>query len=195
MALVAPIVMDSAGRIWSAGTDLYLRTGKLRSVRHRVSGSTEPTVLWLSGACLMLSAELWSTLGGFDEDYFLYWEDVDLSMRAIDKGATLIVEGTATAIHDEGGTQVRVHRDAKSEAYYFFNTRNRLVFAAKHLDRQGGRRWSRTSVQAAWEILLRGGRRQFIRPARPVLAATRGTIEGHRAGRRIRQGRDPLGNS
>jgi len=37
---------------------------------------------WASGACLAFKAELYQALGGFDESYFLYYEDVDFCWRA-----------------------------------------------------------------------------------------------------------------
>ncbi|MDQ2078344.1 glycosyltransferase [Marinimicrobium sp. ABcell2] len=38
---------------------------------------------WASGAFLVLKAELYETLGGFDERYYLYCEDVDICWRAL----------------------------------------------------------------------------------------------------------------
>ncbi len=37
---------------------------------------------WASGACLAFSASTFKALGGFDERYFLYYEDVDICWRA-----------------------------------------------------------------------------------------------------------------
>ena len=38
---------------------------------------------WLCGACVVVHDELLDRIGGFDEGYFLYWEDVDLGYRAV----------------------------------------------------------------------------------------------------------------
>jgi N-acetylglucosaminyl-diphospho-decaprenol L-rhamnosyltransferase len=181
--LVAPIVRRPDGRIWSAGHDLDLTTARSRSwTRRDQEGPLRHSQPWLSGACLMLSRELWDRTGGFDEDYFLYWEDVDLSRRALDAGARLLVDDQAVATHDVGGTQPTDQaRRTKSAVYYYYNTRNRLVFAAKHLDADDQRRWRRSAWAAAYEVLMRGGRRQLRHPRRTVVPVWRGTRDGLRA--------------
>jgi N-acetylglucosaminyl-diphospho-decaprenol L-rhamnosyltransferase len=186
--LVAPRIVTPTGKHWAAGADLLLEHGEMRSWLKR-TGELDPVreQPWLSGACLMLSRELWARTGGFDDDYFLYWEDVDFSRRALDAGAELVVDPLATAVHDEGST----HRGdttprAKSPIYYYYNTRNRLLFAAKHLGLEDQRRWRRSAPAVGYQILLQGGRRQLTNPRRTLIPAVRGTIDGLRLMRQQR---------
>ena len=44
---------------------------------------------WSSGACFAVRRELWEKIGGFDENIFMYGEDVDLSWRVRAEGYTL----------------------------------------------------------------------------------------------------------
>lgn len=182
MTLCAPIIRTFGGDVWFAGADLYLHDGSIRSERRR--GAVDARYhSWLTGACLMVSSQLWDLVGGFDEDYFLYWEDVDLSHRILKAGGHLKCVRTATAIHDEGGTHTDStsgnRRHAKSPTYYYYNIRNRLMFARKNLGREDQRRWQRGSLKAAREILLRGGRRQFLhRPSLTISPALRGLKDG-----------------
>lgn len=179
---LAPRILDGAGRVWFEGADVYLSDGRTMGVRRRDRRPGEQRWEWLSGACMLIPAELWRATGGFDEEYFLYWEDVDFSRRVIAAGGALRVVLDATAVHDEGGTQGRAPSErAKSEGYYYYNIRNRLMFAAKHLDEEGVRRWRRSAWESAREVLLRGGRRQFLTPWRPLRAAYRGVRDGRRA--------------
>jgi N-acetylglucosaminyl-diphospho-decaprenol L-rhamnosyltransferase len=180
MALVSPVVVRPDGSPFASGTtDLLLRDGTMRATRRRPPGSREPVVEWLSGACVAATDRLWRAVGGFDDRYFLYWEDVDLSMRVQRAGGSLAVVEQARAVHDEGAT----HDDAttsraKSPTYYYFNIRNRLLFAALHLDSHAARRWVLTAPRAARAVLLQGGRRQLVTGLAPWRSAVRGTWDG-----------------
>lgn len=177
--LVSPKIVRPDGRTWFSGSDLLLRTGRLRSAGAAPPDSDDPAVPWLTGACLMISDELWQEVGGLDEDYFLYWEDVDLSWRVAAAGGGLAVVSECVAVHDEGGThQDRAPAARKSDLYYYYNIRNRLLFAGKNLDSTGQRRWVRATPQESWQILLRGGRRQFLTSTGPLAAAVRGCWDG-----------------
>jgi N-acetylglucosaminyl-diphospho-decaprenol L-rhamnosyltransferase len=182
MLLVSPTVLTPGGRTWFDGLDLYLVDGTIRSVRRRAEHAGAERVEWLSGACLLVTREVWQATGGFDDDYFLYWEDVDLSYRVVAAGGSVAVVPDATAVHDEGATHrgVGQRAEAKSETYYYYNIRNRLLFAARHLGAEDVRRWRRASLPQARKVLLHGGRRQFLRPVVPLRAAWRGLRDGRR---------------
>ena len=55
---------------------------------------------FLSGACMAVPREQWDRSGGFDEDFFMYQEDVDLSLRLRLGGGRLGVEPRAVVDHD-----------------------------------------------------------------------------------------------
>lgn len=182
LTLRSPVVRTPAGRVWFAGLDVDLADGEIRSPRRRREHPRGRPAPWLSGACLWITREVWDLSGGFDHEYFLYWEDVDLSRRVVERGGSLLVVEEATAMHDEGGTHRgrRQRPEAKSELYYYWNIRNRMRFAAGHLDPAGIRRWQRSAPGAAWRIVLRGGRRQLLRPVSPLRALLRGLRDGRR---------------
>lgn len=177
--VLAPRIERPDGRTWFDGAELDPRRGRTSSRRPSSTG----TVLWLTGACLAMTASAWERLDGFDDAYFLYWEDVDLSWRWQQAGGRLAVADDVVCVHDQGGTQ-RDGADAgpaKSPLYYYYNCRNRLLFAARHLDRRGRLVWALGSLAHARRVVLRGGRRQLLRPGRNVLPAARGTFSGLRA--------------
>lgn len=190
-ALVSPRIEAPDGSAWFAGADLYLDDGSSAGVRHRDRLAGRPRRPWATGACFAISVELWRRLGGFDEEYFLYWEDVDLSHRVLDAGGTLELLPEALVVHEEGQTHGRVARArAKSPLYYRYNIRNRLLYAARHLDAAGQRRWAVSAPRVGYRVLLQGGRRQLL-SWRPWAAYLGGLWSGWRLLRRSRPAVDP----
>lgn len=187
MLLAAPRIDRPDGTLWSAGHDLDLRDGSMRSRRRRIPGV--PVQEWLTGACLMVSRRLWEAVGGFADAYFLYWEDVDLSARVLAAGGRLAVLEDAVAVHAEGGTQgagIRSAGTAKSPGYYYFNVRNRAVYAALRLTGEDRARWRRQDLRVLWAVVRQGGRRQvLLAPHRSLLPAWRGLRDGRRAARAL----------
>lgn len=61
---------------------------------------------WLSGACVLIRRDVFDQLGGFDETFFMYFEDVDLGWRIGRLGLRNVYEPTAVATH-VGGTATR----------------------------------------------------------------------------------------
>jgi GT2 family glycosyltransferase len=49
--------------------------------------------------CIAMRSTAFATLGGFDERYFLYYEDVDLCRRLREAGYVVVYEPAATVIH------------------------------------------------------------------------------------------------
>lgn len=56
----------------------------------------------VTGCFLLLPMTVWEELGGFDERYFMYGEDVDLAMRARSRGYRPIICPTAELVHEVG---------------------------------------------------------------------------------------------
>lgn len=65
--------------------------------------ATPCRVDWCSGASLMIRASAYHELGGFDEDFFLYAEEIDLCKRLLRFGETWFTPET-TVIHLEGAS-------------------------------------------------------------------------------------------
>lgn len=57
---------------------------------------------WVSGACMLARRQALTVIGGFDERYFLYWEDADLCRRLRHRGYDIRYVPTATAVHRVG---------------------------------------------------------------------------------------------
>jgi N-acetylglucosaminyl-diphospho-decaprenol L-rhamnosyltransferase len=69
--------------------------------QERLEPSERP-VGWLSGSCLLLRRAAFDAIGGFDERYFMYMEDVDLGDRLAKAGWLNVYVPTAEVLHDKG---------------------------------------------------------------------------------------------
>jgi N-acetylglucosaminyl-diphospho-decaprenol L-rhamnosyltransferase len=54
---------------------------------------------WLSGSCLLVRREAFDSIGGFDDDFFMYFEDVDLGYRLDKAGWKNIYQPAAKVVH------------------------------------------------------------------------------------------------
>ncbi len=176
-SLISPRMEDSHGRPHFIGATVNMTDGQIKRGWH--SGDTDPVWKnWLSGACLAIHLDTFEGLGGFDTSFFLYWEDLELSRRAVQVGMKLELASDILVVHDEGGTHNRPESRAKSPTYYFYNTRNRLLFAAQHAHRDDRWRWLLTTPRQSLLIWLRGGKKQLFISPRGAWAALRGTLSG-----------------
>lgn len=62
---------------------------------------------WASGACLLTRRDLLESVGGFDEGFFLYCEEVDLCHRIADRGAPVLYVPEALCTHAGGASAPR----------------------------------------------------------------------------------------
>jgi N-acetylglucosaminyl-diphospho-decaprenol L-rhamnosyltransferase len=103
------------------------------------------------GAFYLIRRDLFEALGGFDEDYFVYLEDLDLSRRVAKAGRETHYLADVTAYHKQGGTseQVRAHR-------LYYALQSNIIYAFKHLPI--GQAWLVTVVTLLVEPFSRLGR-------------------------------------
>ena len=85
----------------------------------------------VSGALMLVPRDVFEKLGGFDENYFLHCEDLDLCRRARDAGFQVLLAGNVRVLHGKGGS-----------------SRHRPVFVSRHKHR-GMWRWFRKFDPAA----------------------------------------------
>jgi GT2 family glycosyltransferase len=122
-AIVGPKILDPDGGVQGSArgdpdmlTGLFGRTSALRRLlptsrlaKRNVIDASEPgsagvgtDVDWLSGACMMVRRTAFERVGGFDERYFLYWEDADLCRRLRAEGLRIRYLPSAVAVHQVG---------------------------------------------------------------------------------------------
>ena len=111
-ALAAPSLVYPDGKPqfhWAPLTSVMGEAVQL--IRNRLEGFSFihrlrfGAVGWYTGACMLLRREAFQAVGGFDEDFFLYFEDVDLCIRLRRQGWDLVDVPEVQAVHVKGGSQ------------------------------------------------------------------------------------------
>jgi GT2 family glycosyltransferase len=121
--------------------DIFPRSRRAELVRFLMLDHDRGTVFecdWLSGALFVLRRGDFAALGGFDERFFMYYEDADLFRRR-PAGRPVLFVGSALAVHGIGGSsrQVAVRAGAwrvrSSWRYYLKHVRRGLGTDARYL--------------------------------------------------------------
>jgi GT2 family glycosyltransferase len=82
--------------LWNTFTHLLLPRSRRKCQPTR---SRRKMVPWVTGCCLAVHRDCWTQVQGFDEDFFLYYEDVDLCQRARALGWSVWYEPSPRAVH------------------------------------------------------------------------------------------------
>ncbi|NII50171.1 glycosyltransferase [Frigoribacterium endophyticum] len=131
---LGPRVLDPDGSVYPSARALpSIRTGighallsgvwpsnpwTRRYQQRDVSASeTAAEVGWLSGAFLLLRREAFEEIGGFDDDFFMYFEDVDLGRRLAEAGWSNLFVPDAVVTH-VGGESTARSADAMVTAHH-----------------------------------------------------------------------------
>ena len=91
--------------------------------------SSTQKVNQIMGAFFFVRKNLFNKLSGFDERFFVYFEEVDFSKRAQNQGWSSVYLANAKAFHFGGG----VSRQVKAKRL-FYSLRSRIQFTFKHLN-------------------------------------------------------------
>jgi N-acetylglucosaminyl-diphospho-decaprenol L-rhamnosyltransferase len=79
--LLAPLILNADGSPADAARRLPTPLQVARRGLRRQAHGPEADFDWLAGMCLLLNAEAFRSMGGFDPRYFMYCEDTDLCLR------------------------------------------------------------------------------------------------------------------
>jgi N-acetylglucosaminyl-diphospho-decaprenol L-rhamnosyltransferase len=152
IGVVGGALFDSAGRrqpsfgpwptllLWLLG---LLRPRRVR--RYWPTANRFRDVPWATGACFMFRRDCWQELGGFDECFFMYYEDVDFCRRAWQRRWRVTVSPTPRATHFQPYHQRPVTVEMAKMA-----RRSMLVYCWKHRPRREFRILSTIILLECW---------------------------------------------
>lgn len=110
-----------------ASSLLRLALPRRRRKYKPVRGAQRQRVAWVTGCCLLVRRACFEELEGLAEEYFLYYEDVDLCLRAQQKGWSVWYEPNLTLVHHSP-----LHSRAVPAALRLVTRHSLLTFGAKH---------------------------------------------------------------
>lgn len=103
VALVAPKIITPEGQV----EDSVRKFPTLRSLVSKAVGGSNGTYSalnsspdWVAGMFMIFRSDVFREIGGFDEKFFLYYEDVDICWRLRQKGYEIKLIPSVEVIHD-----------------------------------------------------------------------------------------------
>lgn len=81
------------------------------------------------GAYMLIRTPILKQVGYFDENFFLYLEDLDLSKRIVDQGSIIYYNSDISIIHEGGGTTKSIKEDQ-----LFYSLQSRIIYCKKHFN-------------------------------------------------------------
>lgn len=133
--IVSPCIITENGipQKWSCGEKITL----VQLIKNHLHMHTSPwnssqkiPVHWVSGAALCGRTSFLRSIGGFDEDFFLYFEDADLCERALLHAGSVFFLPHITVTHISGQSTKNDCQEQK-KCYY----RSQDIFFQKHSNR------------------------------------------------------------
>ena len=85
---------------------------------------------WISGSVVMLKRTSYNAIGGWDDDFWMYFEDVDLCRRAFLKNGEIVLLKTVSVEHNHGGSS-RINKHVTALTKTEVNI-SRHIYISKH---------------------------------------------------------------
>ena len=105
--VVAPLIRNPAGAIEDSARHFPTPWGILKKALRTSqeieypAGGAEPLYPdWVAGMFMLVQSRVFAEIGGFDERYFLYYEDVDLCLRLARRGRRVVLCPVAIVVHE-----------------------------------------------------------------------------------------------
>lgn len=109
-------------------------TGFMRALSGKKKEKVKGDILfpdWISGSVILIGKDDFTHLKGFDEDFWMYYEDVDLCKRARDSGGNVAVFTDVVIEHNHGGSsRINPHVTSITKTEVLIS---RHVYMSKHM--------------------------------------------------------------
>jgi GT2 family glycosyltransferase len=89
-------------------------------------------VHWIAGACMLIRKETFTATNGFDEDFFLYAEEIEWCFR-LRKTGKLCIAGQVNIIHLEGGSSNKAYETATNDYWWLCDAKGGQIMLSNLL--------------------------------------------------------------
>lgn len=107
-------------------------------------------IAWVLGACMLIKRDLFSQINGFDADYFLYGEDIDICLRIRLAGYAIGFTNAVKITHVSGASEI----GADSYEKWLRKRRGLYLFFIKHYHAEDRRKIAKMFITKAKLYLL-----------------------------------------
>lgn len=146
IGIVGPLLVDANGKLQAEC--FGVRRTPFSTIKNKIFGEKKSRAPegaeifetdWISGGAMLVRRDIFKKAEGFDENFFMYFEDVDLCLRAKKFNAKIAVNPKARIFHESGRSHESERKKKKhyyaSQEYYlkkhFGATRAALVKLAR----------------------------------------------------------------
>lgn len=124
-AVTPKIYMNgSQTKLWYAAGKIDFKTCEAVNCQKELADQVVE-VSFMTGCCMFLHTEILRKIGLFDENFFMYYEDTDLSLRMYENNIKMIFNPDAHLWHRLQGKTTKGY-------YVYYMERNKLFFLNKH---------------------------------------------------------------
>lgn len=118
VAIISPKLMNMDGSVQakSYGPFPSLKYLLYKNIFSKTDNNFPKIIDWVSGAALFIKKDVFNLIGGWDEHFFLYLEDVDLCWMAHDVGYKVLIDNNSQIIHLQGQS---LNKNTKKQEYYY----------------------------------------------------------------------------
>jgi GT2 family glycosyltransferase len=125
---VSPVIESPSGESWFTKGFINDKTGE--SGHKEVDPVPEKTIEneFVPACCVLFPVWVFEEVGMFDEDFFIYYDDVDHCIRLRDRGYSLLTDTSTRVMHKGSATSERTG----GKIYPYYSARNRFILTRKH---------------------------------------------------------------
>lgn len=125
-------------KLWNGGGRLNTLIGRTHSSTNKKNDQNNEikSIDWATGCCMLIRNEVLSRVGLFNEHYFLYYEDVDLSLRFVKNSYPIHYYPEAKVYHIAGASGKKEITTSNEGVIHpiihYYNARNKIWLLRSH---------------------------------------------------------------